>query len=115
MAISILQLSNEFIHIGIDPQGCGVSLWRRSVFVILKRLAYSYQGTRTSERRSRGLAARSAESMSGLHERRAGRKEGSEQKRWKEEAFVRGTERGEERRGRREWKGERPSGGRTGE
>ena len=30
--------------------------------------------------------------MSGLHERRAGRKEGSEQKRWKEEAFVRGTE-----------------------
>ena len=102
MAISILQLSNEFIHIGIDPQGCGVSLWRRSVFVILKRLAYSYQGTRTSERRSRGLAARSAESMSGLHERRAGRKEGSEQKRWKEEAFVRGTERGEEREKRME-------------
>ena len=30
--------------------------------------------------------------MSGLHERKAGRKEGSEQKRWKEEAFVRGTE-----------------------
>ena len=33
--------------------------------------------------------------MSGLHERKAGRKEGSEQKRWKEEAFVRGTERRE--------------------
>ena len=40
--------------------------------------------------------------MSGLHERRAGRKEGSEQKRWKEEAFVRGTERGEEREKRME-------------
>ena len=112
MAISILQFSNEFIHIGIDPQGCGVSLWRRSVFVILKRLAYSYQGTRTSERRSRGLAARSAESMSGLHERRAGRKEVSKSVGRKKRSFVGQSE---ERRGRREWKGERPSGGRTGE
>ena len=43
---------------------------------------------REKERHSRGLAARSAESMSGLHERKAGRKEVSKSVGRKKRSFV---------------------------